>query len=243
MIIVRAVLLIIWNYVYYGSFLYISNLVGIVILLVLKLLEDFECRTLLGLQVLDQGGVIVWEGLEVGFDLVIALVLFLILSANKVGNKSEGLILSTLEGFVHDWEDFLVLTVLGDSIYVGLELLDTSLFDHALVLQLFSLIFDSVNLIPVNVRILELVVFILQLLVILFCLLEFIFLLFQCLLLQVVLLLKGLELFHFPLHFLLESGVLVNSSVLVFDVLVFSHFLLNYCKIYYNLNSIGHGLN
>ena len=162
-----------------GHSYYISHIVFIVILLVLKLLVDFEGRTLLGLEVLDQCLIVFRKGLEVSFDLGIALVLFLVLSANKVGNKSEGLILSTLEGFVHDREDFLVLTVLGDSVNVGLELLDTSLFYHALVLQLFSFVFDSVNLIPVDIRALELIVFLLQLLVVLFGLLEFIFLLFQ----------------------------------------------------------------
>ena len=162
-----------------GHSYYISHIVFIVILLVLKLLVDFEGRTLLGLEVLDQCLIVFRKGLEVSFDLGIALVLFLVLSANKVGNKSEGLILSTLEGFVHDREDLLVLTVLGDSVNVGLELLDTSLFYHALVLQLFSFVFDSVNLIPVDIRALELIVFLLQLLVVLFGLLEFIFLLFQ----------------------------------------------------------------
>ena len=162
-----------------GHSYYISHIVFIVILLVLKLLVNFEGRTLLGLEVLDQCLIVFRKGLEVSFDLGIALVLFLVLSANKVGNKSEGLILSTLEGFVHDREDFLVLTVLGDSVNVGLELLNTSLFYHALVLQLFSFVFDSVNLIPVDIRALELIVFLLQLLVVLFGLLEFIFLLFQ----------------------------------------------------------------
>ena len=211
-----------------GSFSNISLFLGVI--LVFELLVDFEGRTFLVFEVLDQGLVVIREGLEVVFDLGIALVLFLILCRNKISNQGEGLILSTLEGFVHDREDFLVLTVLRDSANVGLELLHTSLFDHALVLQSFSLIFNSINFVPVDVRILELTVFLRQLSVVLLGLLKLIFLLFQSLLLHIELLLKDLELFHLLIHFLLESGVVFNCVILVkLNVLVFPHFVFNYC--------------